>query len=90
MTPDDLFLTVFGSTAGGIGIYATLVWRHASKNQAVIRNVLAWSAAQRTQQPTEGGATPPDGREPAPEPASAPVVHLATVTDITTRTHRAA
>lgn len=85
MTPDDLFLTVFGSAAGGIGIYATLVWRHASKNQAVIRDVLAWSAAQRTQQPAETGATPPDGREPAPEPTPAPVVHLATVTDITSR-----
>ncbi|PYC80486.1 hypothetical protein C7C46_12330 [Streptomyces tateyamensis] len=84
MTFDEISAVAFGGVALLASGWCAWSWRDGDKESATDRDVLAWSAAQRAQQ-GEADGTPPGGREPAPDVAPAPPVHLATVTDITAR-----
>ncbi|WP_327067811.1 hypothetical protein [Kitasatospora sp. NBC_01302] len=82
-TPDLITCALFTGTAVAASGLAAWTWHGSKAESASTTAVLAWSAAQRAQQTTDGG-TPPSGREPAPLTEPAPV-RLAAVIDITTR-----
>ena len=84
-TPDIIATALFLSTATAAGGFAAWNWRASTADSATIRNVLAWSAAQRAGQDAEGDGTPPGDREPTPQTTPTPVVHLATVHQLPTR-----
>lgn len=76
---------LFGPGVAGLTAYALTVRGAAAESAAVLR-MLADSAAERAAaQLADGSGGTPGDREPAPEQAPAPVVHLATVIDFPTR-----
>ncbi|MFI9269816.1 hypothetical protein ACIGXM_03725 [Kitasatospora sp. NPDC052896] len=85
-TPDLITAAVLFGPETVIAGAIAWTWRGSRSDSAAVCQVLADSAAERAAtQATDGGGTPPGDREPAPEPAPAPVMRLATVTDLTTR-----